>query len=590
MRVSVLVPSRHEIYLQRTIDDLFAKASEEIEVIVILDGYWPDPPIVDRKNLVILHRGKPRGMRDAINSSASIAKGDYLMKCDAHCAFAPNFDVELKSQCKDNWLVVPVRYALDVEQWNKTGSAKEFQYVERGTLKGKDWPEFAARVEGKLFPFLLTTQGSCWFMKKSWFEELGGLDTENFGVMGREAQEVTLKTWLNGGQCILNRNTWYAHWNKPKEYVVGGMKKEKEKSSQYINSILTDDKLEGLINMFSPVPTWDDDKQQTIELNETPKVTAFDMSKRITPQIKERYGIVDSGNPMILSGQGRIELYKLFADLGYKVGCEVGVQRGRNSYYMLETIPDLHLFIVDPYKDHNFGYRSWDRYHAKYQSQVIKRLKDRQVVEFIFDFSENAHKRIPDRSLDFVYIDGDHSYDFVMLDIILWIRKVKEGGIIAGHDYFTNSRRQSKIAKVTSAVDDYTRMHRIPFFVTDYYKNIPEDVDGDQYSSWFWVNERIPRFNFKQKSIGIVQYTDNFGDQNFLAKCRKQLNQCAEKNNISDIICVSHRPVLDLGRNVVVDFERSVLSIFKQVLIGLKECQAEIVYLCEHDMIYHPTH
>ena len=48
---------------------------------------------------------------------------------------------------------------------------------------------------------------------------------------------------------------------------------------------------------------------------------------------------------------------------------------------------------------------------------------------------QDAVKDIEDSSLDFVHIDGDHSYDFVMQDIILWGRKVRIGGIISGHDY-----------------------------------------------------------------------------------------------------------------------------------------------------------
>ncbi len=40
-----------------------------------------------------------------------------------------------------------------------------------------------------------------------------------------------------------------------------------------------------------------------------------------------------------------------------------------------------------------------------------------------------------DKSIDFVFIDGDHSYDAVIKDIKAWLPKIKTGGILSGHDY-----------------------------------------------------------------------------------------------------------------------------------------------------------
>ena len=62
--------------------------------------------------------------------------------------------------------------------------------------------------------------------------------------------------------------------------------------------------------------------------------------------------------------------------------------------------------------------------------------------------------------LDFVYIDGDHSYDSVMLDIILWSKMIRKGGVISGHDY-----RRNKFG-VKVAVDDYTRQHGLKLILS----------------------------------------------------------------------------------------------------------------------------
>ncbi|MTV78308.1 glycosyltransferase, partial [Streptococcus pneumoniae] len=74
-KVTIVIPARYEIYLQETIDDIFNKARGDIEVIVVLDNYWPDPPIRDHENLTLVHWGGRRGMRAAINAGAELGKG-----------------------------------------------------------------------------------------------------------------------------------------------------------------------------------------------------------------------------------------------------------------------------------------------------------------------------------------------------------------------------------------------------------------------------------------------------------------------------------------------------------------------------------
>jgi hypothetical protein len=49
--------------------------------------------------------------------------------------------------------------------------------------------------------------------------------------------------------------------------------------------------------------------------------------------------------------------------------------------------------------------------------------------------SEKASDMFVDESLDFVYIDANHAYDYVVQDIELWYPKVKPGGYLCGHDY-----------------------------------------------------------------------------------------------------------------------------------------------------------
>src|SRR3989304_5908899 len=116
-KLSVIIPSRNEQYLQRTIDDVFSKAIGEVEVIAILDGYLPNPPLKDHPNLVQIHRDPSQGLRPAVNSGAAVATGKFILKTDAHCRFEHGFDEVLKKDCDFDWLVIPRRVCLDAEKW-----------------------------------------------------------------------------------------------------------------------------------------------------------------------------------------------------------------------------------------------------------------------------------------------------------------------------------------------------------------------------------------------------------------------------------------------------------------------------------------
>lgn len=205
--------------------------------------------------------------------------------------------------------------------------------------------------------------------------------------------------------------------------------------------------------------------------------------------IEKRFG-THKGNPHKLEGFAREDMYRLFAELGFKVGAEIGVEKGKNALKLFEIIPDLRLYAVDPYMQHSENsekvanyLRVWDEnYLQAVKKQAQKRLQGKNVV-FIEKFSQDATHDIIDGSLDFVYIDGDHSYDFVMQDIILWSKKVHKGGIISGHDYYYNSNKVGRESKVTQAVNDYAQAHGIKFYITSEGKYVKK---GDIPPSWFF--------------------------------------------------------------------------------------------------------
>jgi hypothetical protein len=146
---------------------------------------------------------------------------------------------------------------------------------------------------------------------------------------------------------------------------------------------------------------------------------------------------------------------------GLKKGAEVGVARGTFTRHLFDHISGLHMTGVDP----------WLRMDGEEESIADHELRGKNWVKMKMK-SEEAAPQIADKSLDFVYIDGDHTFDAVMLDLILWSRKVREGGLVCGHDYY-----RFRNAGVVPAVDCYTREHNIhEWFITD-----------EKLASFFWV-------------------------------------------------------------------------------------------------------
>lgn len=271
--VSVIIPSRNEIFLQKTIEDVLAKAEGDIEIITVLDGYWPDPQLTDDNRLIILHHGQSMGMRAAINAAAAIAKGEYLMKCDAHCIFAPGFDKVLAADCEDNWVVIPRRYRLDTKNWSAITPTQEEPAVDYEhliypgkynpvSLHGFRWDERTRERKDILIDDNLTFQGSCWFMKKTHFKKHGFETIAGYnGLPQQEAEEISLTTWLSGGRVVTNKKTWYAHLHKGSEYGRGYFINKGETQDCYKFSynhwvLENKDGFIKLIEKFWPIPDW----------------------------------------------------------------------------------------------------------------------------------------------------------------------------------------------------------------------------------------------------------------------------------------------------------------------------------------------
>jgi predicted O-methyltransferase YrrM len=122
---------------------------------------------------------------------------------------------------------------------------------------------------------------------------------------------------------------------------------------------------------------------------------------------------------------------------------EVGSWLGRSAALMGVEIEnsgkDIEFVCVDPWEDGGPDLR--DTQYFRCLDAPVYEIFQRNVAPIAHRLkamkmeSVEASRWFPDQSVDFIMLDGDHSYDAVMKDIEVWLPKMKKGGTMAGDDF-----------------------------------------------------------------------------------------------------------------------------------------------------------
>ena len=222
MKLSVVIPSYKDPLLIKTINSLLenSELGDELEVIAILDGYWPSFELIEDPRVKYVHLGRNRGMREAINAGVAASRGEYIMRTDEHCSFGKGYDVILIKNCRPNWIVTPRRYFLDPVKWELMDIPPVdymklvIQNVRKGVQKfaGRNWKSRTKKNKKKMIDQTMAMQGSCWLMPHKWWDKvIGELQNEGYGPLYQDSHEMVFKTWKAGGKLVVNKNTWHAH-------------------------------------------------------------------------------------------------------------------------------------------------------------------------------------------------------------------------------------------------------------------------------------------------------------------------------------------------------------------------------------------
>lgn len=132
---------------------------------------------------------------------------------------------------------------------------------------------------------------------------------------------------------------------------------------------------------------------------------------------------------------------------GWLSGAELGVWQGRTIVHLLHHCPSLRMIGVDlwqpqPGNPGPEGYEDWPHeIHEARARRSVKKYGGRGTI--IKGWTTEVAKQVPDASLDFVFVDADHSYEGCHRDIVAWIPKVKVGGWMIGHDITWPGVRQA---------------------------------------------------------------------------------------------------------------------------------------------------
>lgn len=168
-----------------------------------------------------------------------------------------------------------------------------------------------------------------------------------------------------------------------------------------------------------------------------------------------------------ISGFG---LYELLKDKGSIKGLEIGCDKGVTTTFLLEALPKITLYGVDPYTN----YIDWNN-HVLYERADTHKFLISQTVKYgdrfklIRKTSDEAVADFPDNYFDFIFIDGLHTYDQVKKDCENFYPKVKEGGLFSGHDFML-----------------IEGVHRA---VTEFAESKLAAINTTKHDVWYWIKK-----------------------------------------------------------------------------------------------------
>lgn len=589
------------MFLRRTVEDVLAHAQGDTEVIAVLDGAWADPPLADHPRVQLIYRPQPIGQRAAVNLAARISTAKYVMKLDAHCSVDAGFDLKLMAADQElgrpDVTQIPAQFNLHAFNWRcracgtetyqgptptscvscSMGPFERVMYwdLNAGGVNGKHrrtefWrfdhdlhfqysgPRLKDQRHAELAD-VMSSVGACFFMRRSRFVEIGGLD-EAHGSWGNFGTEIACKSWLSGGLHIVNRRTWFAHLFRTQGADFGfpypNPHAAVERARAHSRDIWLNNRwpnqtrpLSWMVDHFSPIRGWHDPEAS----GETP-----DQKKTRTRRLSE----------VLAAGAVFRSVSKRSVVLG-------PIGRAAQVSCTQPTSPE------GPLRADGVGSQRQDMAASTDGAPGIDRTGTATPEQVRAQSCEGDVRGI--------------TASGVVADDVVQLRNIPPAAHGDGLDQPGVQVAVREDGDVSGIVEPTERAVSgfqggagpIPAsgrsVDLDLGKDSPDVVGREmsdrQHTGGVWHAPIVP-------TKGIVYYSDCRGDARILRAVREQLERAAPS---LPIVSVTLTP-LAFGRNIVLPLERGQLTMFRQILAGLEALDTDIVFFCEHDVLYSSEH
>ena len=237
---------------------------------------------------------------------------------------------------------------------------------------------------------------------------------------------------------------------------------------------------------------------------------------------------------------------------------EIGAWKGKSTCFMATEIKNSQKSIafdtIDTWEGSNSD-EGLQKQASEFDihDEFLISMKNAGIEEFVNDIvmdSVQASELYKDESLDFVFIDGDHTYDAVIGDIKAWYPKVKNGGIIAGHDY---NGKDGGVYGVVEAVDEFFGKSNVIIRNTSWLNRKNSDKPISVPTSNEYYMEALDVKN------NHIVYSDVFNTNHFITCQRKWFTDWKLSAVKDGKVVYEHRYNAE-GKRVLISFESSALG------------------------------
>ncbi len=572
MDLTIIIPARCEEFLSRTIQDVLENMEGDTEIIAILDGYLPDPPLPFSDKITIIYNPVSVGQRAGTNQAAKIAKGKYVMKIDAHCAFDKGFDRKMLGAFEeigdDNITMIPLMKNLHIFDWVCPEGHRRYQSPSgvcetcgKPTIKDVVW---IAKQSPNTFTFR--------FDKTMHFQYHGELakDPENlrgvpvgfavsFDPSKISPSVINFFTDLAGSHrltCFSN-HSWFRQ-NVSSDTMcfslidhrggIGTTKIETIANKPKVNGITAGSIIADMIdngNILSPA-SWNRSNEPSI-------------NDSVCQLLLTSVG--ESGIPIWFNTSSPIPTTSglINADVVKKLENELG-----GNFIYNEKTRSFHndTITLEPIYDKML------RETLSIQGSCFMATKEKY---FELDLCSEEFHSWGQQGVEVAcktWMSGGR----VISNLNTWYAHMFR---TRGGDFgFPYSNPQNLVNENRELSRELFQRNKWPKAIHNFQ----------------WLLDKFHPPEWGTITKGIIYYTDNQLDEKIAKPVRDRLLKISEEKKI-DITCSSLKR-MDFGVNSVrfPSMKRGCLAMFKQILGALEKSNADIIFFCEHDVLYHPSH